>query len=102
MMIFNRDLVKLKNVFRVLRNDDILKPYISDNHFRSSNNGEDIGYNLYVFAIKYQRNLESAQPIFVEFNIPENIPARIYGYALVLTNKLVSMSSDCQRHCDLL
>ena len=44
----------------------------------------------------FQKNLESAQSIEVEFKLSENIPAGIYGYALVLTNKLISISSDVQ------
>ena len=90
---------QIKEAFRALTKDDNLKPYISDNDFGSSNNGKDIGYNLYVFDIRYQKNLESAQPIKVEFS--ENVPAGVYGYALVLTNKLVSISSDGQRHFGL-
>ena len=42
---------------------------------------------LYVFDIRHQKNLESAQPIKVEFKFSENIPAGIYVYASVLTNK---------------
>ena len=80
----------------------MLQPYISDNDFRSSNNNNDIGYNLYVFDIRYQKNFENAQPIKVEFKFDGVVPAGIYGYALVLTNKKISSSSDGQRHFDLL
>ena len=59
-----------------------------------SNEGDNIGYNLYVFDIRYQKKFESAQPMKVEFMFSENVPAGIYGYALVLTNILVSISSD--------
>ena len=59
------------------------------------------GYNLYVFDIRYQKNIESAQPIKVEFKFSEDAPAGIYGYALVLTNKLISKSSVGQRHFGL-
>ena len=38
--------------FRTLAEDDFLKPCISDNAFRSSNNNIDNGYNLYVFDIR--------------------------------------------------
>ena len=82
--------------------DDILQPCISDTDFRSSNNGNDIGYNLYVFDIRHQKILESAQPIKVEFNFSENISAGIYGYALVSTNKILSISSDGQRMFDII
>ena len=93
---------QIKETFRALTKDDILKPYVSEHDFISSNDGDDIGYNLYVFDIRYQKDLEDAQAIKVEFTISENILAGIYGYALVLTNKLVSISSDVQRHFDLI
>ena len=59
---------------------------MSDNDFRSSNDGHNIGYNLYIFDIRYQKNFESAQPIKIEFKFGGVVPAGIYGYALVLTN----------------
>ena len=37
----------------------------------------------------------------LEFKIDGVVPNDIKGYALVLTNKLVSISSDGQRHPDL-
>ena len=90
-----------KEAFKDLTKDDILKPYISEDDFRSSNEGNNIGYNIYAFDIRYQKNFENSQPIKVEYKFSENIPAGIYGYALVLTNKLISMSSDGQRMFDL-
>ena len=92
----------IKEAFRALTKDDILKPYISEDDFRSSNEGNNIGYNIYAFDIRYQKNFENAQPVKVEFKFSENIPAGIYGYALVLTNKLISISSDGQRMFDLI
>ena len=83
---------QIKEAFRVLTKDDLIQQYKSDNNFRPFNDDNDIGYNLYVFDIQYQKNLESAQPNKVEFNCSENVPAGIYGCALVLTNKLVSIS----------
>ena len=93
---------QIKEDFRALTKNDILQPYISDHDFRSSNDGNDIGYNLYVFDIRYQKNFESAQPVRLDFQFDGVIFAEIYGYALVLTNKLVSISSDGQRHFHLL
>ena len=92
---------QIKEAFRALTKDDILQPYISENDFRSSNNNNDIGYNIYAFDIRYQKNFENAQPVKVEFKFSENIDAGIYGYALVLTNRLISISSDGQRMFDL-
>ena len=91
----------IKEAFRALTKDDILKPYITEDDFRSSNEGNNIGYNIYAFDIRYQKNFENAQPIKVEFKFSENIAAGIYGYALVLTNRLASITSDGQRMFDL-
>ena len=38
----------------------------------------------------------------VKFKFDGDVPNHIYGYALILTNKLVSISSDQQRHFDLI
>ena len=51
---------QIKEAFTVLKKDDILKPYISYNDFRSSTPGTDIGYNFHVFIKGYQKDLESA------------------------------------------
>ena len=99
---FSQGYSQNKEAFKVLSKDDIFKPYISDNDFRSSNDGNNIGYNFYVFDIRFQKNFESAQPIKIEFKFDGVIPTGIYGYALVLTNKLISITSDGQRHFDLL
>ena len=90
---------EINEAFRALTEDDILQPYISDVDFRSSNvRADDIGYNLYVFEIRYQQNFTASQPSKVESNFDGVVPNDIDGYALVLANKLVSISSDGQRH----
>ena len=98
---YNQGFGLIKEAFKALTKDDILEPYISDKDFRSNNDGNNIGYNLYVSDIRYQKNFESAQPIKVEFKFSGNVDAGIYGYALVFTNRLVSISSDGQRMFDL-
>ena len=92
---------QIKEAFKALTKDNILQPYISDHDFKSSNDGNDIGYNIYAFDKRYQKKFEDAQPVKVEFKFSENIAAGIYGHALVLTNRLVSISSDGQRMFDL-
>ena len=92
---------QVKEAFRALTKNDILQPYISEDEFGSSNEGNDVGYNIHVFDIRYQKKFESTQPDKVEFKFSENIPAGIYGYPLVLTNGLASISSDGQRMFDL-
>ena len=94
---------QIKEAFKALTKDDILQPYISDDDFRSSNvRADDVGYNLYVFDIRYQKNFTVSQPIKVEFKFNGVVPNDINGYALVLTNKLISISSDGNRHFDLI
>ena len=92
---------QIKEAFRDLTKDDIFKPYITEDDFRSSNEGNNVGYNIYAFDIRNQKNFENAQPVKVEFKFSENNNAGIYGYALVLTNRLVSITSDGQRMFDL-
>ena len=93
---------QIKEAFRSLTKDDILQPYISDDDFRTSNAAaNDVGYNLYVFDIRYQKNFTDSQPIKVEFKFDGVIPNDINGYALVLTNRLISITSDGQRMFDL-
>ena len=58
---------QIKEAFKALTKDNILQPYISDHDFRSSNDGNDIGYNIYAFDIRYQKNFENGQPVKVEF-----------------------------------
>ena len=94
---------QIKEAFKALTKDDILQPYIFEDDFRSSNvAANDVGYNLHVFDIRYQKNYTASQPIKVEFKFDGAIPNDVNGYALVLTNRLVSVSSDGQRHCDLI
>ena len=92
---------QIKEAFRALTKDNILQPYINEDDFRSDNNGNNIGYNIHVFDIRYQKNYQSGQSVKIEFKLDEVVPAGIYGYALVLTNRLVSISSDGQRMLDL-
>ena len=81
--------------------DNLLQQFLAEHDFRSSNDGNNNGYNTYAFDIRSQKNFESSQPIKVEFKFDGVVPASIYGYALVLTNKLISISSDGQRMFDL-
>ena len=48
---------QIKEAFRALTRDDSRKPYISEHDFRSSNNINGIGYNFYVFDLRYQKSL---------------------------------------------
>ena len=60
---------QIKEAVRSLTKDDILKPYISEDDFRSSNEGNIIGFNLYAFDIRYPKNFENSQPIKIEFKL---------------------------------
>ena len=93
---------QIKESFKALTKDVILQPYLSDNELRSTNEDNGIGFNSYIFGIQYPKTLVSAHSIKVEFKVSGNVSAGNYGYALVLTNKLVSISTDGQRHFDLI
>ena len=94
---------QIKEAFKVLSKDAILKPYISDADFRSSNvRTTDAGYNIYVFDKRYQKNFKTSQLVKVEFKFNGVVPRSVNGYALVLTSRLVSVSSDGDRHFDLI
>ena len=94
---------QIKEAFKALTKDDILQPYISQEDFRSSNvAANDVGYNLYAFDIRYQKNYTASQLIKKEFKFDGVLRNDINAYALVLTNKLVSISSDGQSHFDLI
>ena len=100
MMIIVRVLVKLKKI------SELQQKMTSSNHiyddFRSSNAGvNEPGYSLYVFEIRCQQYFTASQLIKVGFKILAIISAGNYGYALVLTNKLVSIISYGQRQFDL-
>ena len=93
---------QIKEAFRALSKDHILQPYLFDDNFRSSNaRFNNIGYNLFVFDKSYQQNFTTSQPIKVEFKFDGVVLNAIYCYALALTNKIVSISSDGQRNFDL-
>ena len=101
--VYSQGCHQIKEAFRVLTRDDLLRPYIVYDKFRSPNVTTDVvGYILSVFDIRYQQHFIASQPIKVEFNFDGVVPNDINGYALVLTNKLVSISSDGQRYFDFI
>ena len=86
---------QIKEAFRALTKNDILQPNNTDDDFLSSNvRVDNFGYNLYVLDIQYLPIFSTSQPFNVEFKFDGIVAKDINGYALVLTNKLVSASSD--------
>ena len=92
---------QIKEAFRALTKGNILQPYITEDDFRSDNNGNNIGHNIHVFDIRYEKKYQSGQSVKIEFKLDKIVPAGVYGFALVLANRLVSISSDGQRMLDL-
>ena len=80
MMIILKGMIKLGK-FSISNKNDIPNPYKTDHDFRSINvddageEDESIGFNLDVFDMRYQKNLEAAQPIKIECQFSENFPA---------------------------
>ena len=99
---YSQGFAQIKNVFRALTKEDILQPYNSLNKFRSSNvRADDDGYNLYDFDIRYRQNYTASEPTKVQFKFNRVVPNDVKRYALVLTNKLISIICDRQRQFDL-
>ena len=92
--------------FRHLAEDKISRPHNTQKDFITSNIYPDgnRGYNIYVFDFRQHQDYNSAQPIKVGFDFRPTVSAatNLVGYALLLTNKLVSVSSDGQRQFDSL
>ena len=59
-----------------------------------------INYSYSIYKIRKTKKLLKQKRLEVKFS--EHTAARIYGYVLVLTNISVSISSDGQRHFDLI
>ena len=78
---------QIKEAFRALTKDDILQPYITQDDFRSSNEGDNNGYNIHCFDIRYQKNYESGQSVKVEFKFDGVVAGGLYGYVLLSTNR---------------
>ena len=65
-------MIKSKEPFRASTKDDILQPYITNDDFRYSNAGVvELDYNLYVFDIRYQQNLQLPNQLEWNLNLIE-------------------------------
>ena len=77
---FAQDYHQIKEAVKASTKDDILQPYISEEDFRTSNVGAaDVGYNMYVFDVRYQKNYIASQPITVEFKFDGVVPNIVNG-----------------------
>ena len=75
---------------------NLLNPFIDLHKFRTN-------YNFYVFDLSKQKDNIASQPIRFEFKFNAAIDVADYiAYALALPPKLIRISSDEQRHFDLL
>ena len=87
---------EIENFYTLKSETNLLNPFIDLHKFRTN-------YNFYVFDLSKQKDQIASQPIRLEFKFSNPIGVADYvAYALVLTPKLISISSDGQRHFDLL
>ena len=87
---------EIENFYHLHSETNLLNPFIDLNKFRTN-------YNFYVFDLSKQRDIIASQPNRLEFKFNAAIDvAKFVAYALVLTPKLKSISSDGQRHFDLI
>ena len=87
---------EIENFYLLKSETNLLNPFIDLHKFRTN-------YNFYVFDLSKQKDNIASQPIRLELKFSAAIfVAEYIAYALVLTPKLISISSDGQRHFDLL
>ena len=87
---------EIENFYLLKSETNLLNPFIDLHKFRTN-------YNFYVFDLSKQKDPIGSQPIRLEFKFNAAIDVADYiAYALVLTPKLISISSDGQRYFDLL
>ena len=87
---------EIENFFRLHTETNLLRPLII-----YINSGQII--NFYVFDLSKQKDHIATQPIRLEFKFSAAIVvAENIAYAVVLTPKLISISSDGRRHFDLI
>ena len=87
---------EIENFYQLKSQTNLLNQIIDLHKVRTN-------YNFYVFDLSKQKDNIASQPIRLEFKFNAAIDVADYiAYALVLTPKLMSISSDGQRHFDLL
>ena len=87
---------EFENFYHLKNETNQLNPFIVLHKFRTN-------YNFYVFDLSKQKDHIASQPIRLEFKFNAAIDVADYiAYALVLTPKLIGISSDGQRHFDLI
>ena len=87
---------EIENFYLLKSETNLLNPLIDLHKVRTN-------YNFYVFDLSKQKDPIGSQPIRLEFKFNAAIDVADYiAYALVLKPKLISISSDGQRHFDLL
>ena len=87
---------EIENFYHLHSETNLLNPFIDLNKFRTN-------YNFYVFDLSKQKDHIASQPIRLEFKFNAAIDvANFVAYALIITPNLISISSDGQRHFDLI
>ena len=87
---------EIGNFYTLHSECNLLNPFIDLQIFGTN-------YNFYVFDRSKQKDQIASQPIRLEFKFNAAFGvAKYIAYASVLTPKLISISSDGQRHFDLL
>ena len=93
---YDQAYTEIENFYNLKSETNLLNPFIDLHKFRTK-------YNFYVFDLSKQKDNIASQPNRLEFKFNAAIDVADYiAYALVLTPKLTSISSDGQRHFDLL
>ena len=75
---YSQGYAQKKQAFSAVTKDNIFPPDIGDDNFRTSNvRPDDVGYDFYVFDIRYQQIFTASQPIKMEFQFHGVVPKKI-------------------------
>ena len=103
---FSQGYGEIDSCFKHFAKDIILQPFftqevfITSNYYREGNPG----YNLHIFDVRHHQDFSSAQPVKVRFEFRPAVPAatKLIWCTLLLTNKLVPVSSNVKRRFDFI
>ena len=71
---FSQGYGQVKEAFKALTKETILRPNISEDDFRSPSVGDNIGYNIHSFNIRYQKILKALHRLTWNLDFRNNFP----------------------------
>ena len=67
---------ELVSCLRLLTEDNVFQPYLTQEIFRGENDKNEMGYVLYIFDIRRHQKYSNPQPFKVQFRLFEVFPEK--------------------------